>query len=122
MMTIAVVSESGEAGSDRVRVFTENQEASGATLGAAIDALHLTEDAWKGDGEPYLLLRRFGPDRFFSASQRARLVELMAQWREARDADKELPTASQEELEALIEAEQKAMVARSQALLGATRP
>ena len=118
-MNIAVVSESQEAGGSRVRVFTGTQEATGATLGAALDALHLAEETW--DGEPYLLLRRFRADRFFPSAQRERLAALMAQWRESRDAGHVFPAALQSELESLVEAEQEGMVARSQALIDATR-
>lgn len=120
-MTIAVVSESQERGTKRVQIFTDRQQASGATLGAAIDALQLTDESWENDGESYLLLRRFQPDRFFPAPQRARLIELMAQWRTARDRGENLSEELQGELETLVDAEQEAMVARSQALLVAAR-
>jgi hypothetical protein len=119
-MTIAIVSESEENGNARVRVFSHDKEASGATLGAAIDALHLTPETWGNNDEPYLLLRRFQSDRFFPQEKRVRLVTLMAQWRVARDNNQLFSPELQQELEDLVEAEQEAMIARSQALLDAT--
>lgn len=118
-MTIAVVSESQSEGAPRVHIFTKNHEASGETLGAAIDALHLTEESWSE--EPYLVLRRFQPDDFFPQEKRARLTTLMAQWRAARDSNQALSPVLQTELDQLIEDEQEAMLERSQALLDATR-
>lgn len=120
-MTIAVVSESQEEGPDRVRVFTQGKEASGETLGAAIDALQLSDAVWSEGEEPYLLLRRFRPDRFFSAEQRERLAVLMEQWRAARDRNESLTLELQQELESLVQAEEAATLARTQALLDATR-
>jgi hypothetical protein len=120
LMTITVVPESEESGNARVRVFSRDKEASGATLGAAIDALGLSEEAWGSDGEPYILLRRFHPDRFFPEKQRTRLINLMAEWRVARDSNQPFPPELQSELESLIEAEQVATIARSQAPFAAT--
>ena len=112
---IAIVSEQTGQGDKQVRVFTQSQEASGATLGAALDALQLWDD------EPYLLLRRFQADRFFSEAQRQQLTTLMHQWHEARDAGRTLVPELQSKLEDLIEAEEQATLMRSQALLEATR-
>jgi hypothetical protein len=121
LMTITVVSEPAKNGTPCIRVFTRGKEASGATLGAAIDALNLTDDAWEASGEPYLVLRRFQADRFFPEEKRARLAFLMEQWRVARDSEKSFASELQAELETLVEAEQEGMIARSQALLEATR-
>lgn len=120
-MTIAIVAETPEKNSKRVRIFTQGKEASGETLGAAIDALQLTDAMWDSSEEPYLLLRRFQPDRFFPAPQRARLCVLMAQWREAQETSKPFATELQSELESLVQAEEDATLARSQALIEATR-
>ncbi|MBB6051273.1 hypothetical protein [Armatimonas rosea] len=120
-MTIAVISETPEKDTQRVHVFTKNKEASGETLGAALDALQLTDSLWEGSEEPYLLLRRFQADRFFPTPQRERLRALMAQWREAQESAQPFATELQSELESLIQAEEEATIARSQALLEATR-
>ena len=60
-----------------------------------------------------------GGDEFFSAAQVARLADLMARWRVARDAGRTLPPADQAELDALIAAELEAATARSAAILAA---
>ena len=60
-----------------------------------------------------------GGDEFFSAAQIARLADLMARWRDARDAGRSLPAADQAELDALTAAELEAAIARSAALLAA---
>ena len=61
-----------------------------------------------------------GGDQYFSAAQIARLADLMARWRTARDAGRPLPAADQAELDALIADELRAATARSADL--AARP
>ncbi len=61
-----------------------------------------------------------GGDEFFSAAQVARLADLMARWRVARDAGRPLPAADQAEPDALIADELRAATARSADL--AARP
>ena len=56
-------------------------------------------------------------DGFFSNEQIARLTELMARWRAARDTGVSFPADDQDELDRLIEAELMAAIARSAALL-----
>ncbi|MGI4789488.1 MAG: hypothetical protein ACRYFS_11635 [Janthinobacterium lividum] len=53
------------------------------------------------------------PDEFFIADQQRRLQELMAAWRQARDAGTVLSTGEQQELDTLIEVELSASAARS---------
>ena len=60
---------------------------------------------------------RFHDAGFFTAEQQARLNELMARWRAARDGGTVLSPAEQEELEALVEAEVRAASRRTVALL-----
>jgi hypothetical protein len=55
------------------------------------------------------------PDDLFTAAQQARLAELMARWRAARDEGRTLPADEQAELVALVEAELAASAARSAA-------
>jgi hypothetical protein len=57
------------------------------------------------------------PDQFFTAEQQQRLEELMARWRQARDAGLLLPQAEQAELDALVEAELRASMQRAAALV-----
>jgi hypothetical protein len=119
-MTITVTTETPENGTPRVRAFASGKEATGATIGAAIDALHLMDDMQEGD-EPYIVIQRFRADRFFPEPQRTRLKTLMQVWRVARDAGEVFPARLQEELDVLVAVEQEAMIARSQYLLEKTR-
>jgi hypothetical protein len=63
-----------------------------------------------------IVVQQLRPDSFFSAGQQKRLGELMARWREARDAQRALPIEDQAELDALIQAELKAAGERAAAL------
>jgi hypothetical protein len=62
------------------------------------------------------------PDRYFTAEQRARLEELMALWRVARDSSAQLPPEQQAELEALVEAQLEGAALRAEALLNDLKP
>ena len=64
-----------------------------------------------------MIVQSFSPDRFFGAEQQARLAELMARWRRARDTGAELPAEEQAELDALIDEEIRASARRTAALL-----
>jgi hypothetical protein len=55
-------------------------------------------------------------DELFTAEQQQRLAELMERWKAARDAGNPLPPEEQAELDALVEAEQRAAIERSAAL------
>ena len=57
------------------------------------------------------------PDQFFGAEQQARLDELMARWRAARDAGGALSLAEQAELDNLVNAEVRAAGERTAAVL-----
>ena len=56
------------------------------------------------------------PDPFFTESRRRRLEELMAKWRDARDAGLRLPSEDQAELESLVDAELCAAADRAAAI------
>jgi hypothetical protein len=60
-------------------------------------------------------------DEHFTAEQQARLANLMALWRTARDAGERLPPDDQAELDALITVELRAVIARSAAALSRGR-
>jgi len=57
-------------------------------------------------------------DEFFSEAELSRLAELMGRWRTARDAGDTLSSKEQAELDALIEAELFAAMARSAKAVG----
>ncbi len=56
-------------------------------------------------------------DEFFTAANRMRLSVLMAQWRQSRDAGTAFPKSDQVELDALVNAELRGTIARSEAAL-----
>jgi len=119
-MTITIVPEAAtDDGPFRAR--NGSREATGATVGAALDAL--TAQLSEADDDTsgtLVLIQRFRPDRFFTSEQRERLALLMQTWRTARDSGATLPPNEQAELEALVQAELGGMAARAQALLDDT--
>ena len=62
------------------------------------------------------------PDRYFTADQQRRLADLMAAWRQARDAGTPFPVADQQELDALVQAEVVVATERARQLLRDSRP
>lgn len=58
------------------------------------------------------------PDRFFTAEQIARLQELMAVWRTARDTGAVLDADEQVELDGLVSAELQGMIERTRERFG----
>ncbi len=66
---------------------------------------------------PLAIAQWMQPDRFFSAAQQQQLTRLMAEWRTQRDQGESLAPDTQQELEALVEAELLASAARAAAML-----
>ena len=118
MTTIAVLpAADGSAG---YRAVADGVEAAGHTPGQALDAL--TARTGTPAGAAVVLIQPVGGDEFFTDAQLARLADLMARWRHARDAGRPFPPADRAELDALIADELRAATARTAALLRATRP
>jgi len=65
-----------------------------------------------------VVVRSSRPDRFFGASRRQRLRELLDAWRKAKDTGAALPPEGQAELDALIKTEFRASVDRAALLAG----
>ena len=63
-----------------------------------------------------MIVQPAAADEFFTADQQRRLGDLMARWRQARDAGTPLPPADQAELDALIATELRAAAARTAAV------
>ena len=103
MTTVAILPVETTLGTRSYQAFSGQRCAEGTTAGAALDALSLQFPELAD--EPMIVVQRFRPDQFFSATQQQRLQELMHLWREARDTGYPLLPADQEELDALIEAE-----------------
>lgn len=114
MTTIAILPESIEPGRVTYRAISGQQQSVGKTAGEALDALTaaLTHEA----SATMVIVQHQQADRFFNATQQARLKDLMLRWRAARDAGEALPLAEQSELDALVEAEMRASGERAAAL------
>jgi hypothetical protein len=115
MIKIAILAIPTASGAIAYRAVAGDRQSEGSTAGEALDALmtQLSEDE-KGT---LIIVQSFRPDRFFTQAQQQRLAELMARWREDRDAGRSLPAFEQAELEALIEEEVRASGRRTAALL-----
>ena len=108
MTTIAVLPSAGEPG---YRAVADGDEATGTTPGQAIDALVGRTGGPRGT--MLIIVQPAGADEFFTAAQQARLSDLMARWRLARDAGGGLAATEQAELDALLAAELSAAAARA---------
>ncbi len=107
-MTTAVQIEKESQESPRFRATAGKRQSLGRTPGEALDALLATEDA---DIESSaILIQRFVPDKYFTEAQYERMQHLLSN----RSALKEHENA---ELDALIDAELDATIARADALL-----
>ena len=118
-MTVTIFPEYTSTGTQQgYRARLDKHEATGATVGAALDAL---SDSWETQGEALsgmlVIVQHFRPDAFFTAAQQERLRTLMAEWRTARDREESLSPSEQTELELLIQAEQIGMQQRAEAML-----
>ncbi|MGH9944557.1 MAG: hypothetical protein ACRD9R_19590 [Pyrinomonadaceae bacterium] len=110
-MTITILPER----TDTYRAVTGDKESTGRTAGEALDALasQLTED----ESGTLIIVQNRKADRFFNATQQARLTEL----RQLRQAGA-LSTEEERELENLVEAELHGARQRAEALLHALKP
>lgn len=86
----------------------------GATAGEALDAL--TAQLPVDEAATLVIVQSRRPDQFFTATQQARLRDLMERWRTLRDQGEVLPPDEQKELDALIEAELRASAVRAAAM------
>src|SRR5262249_39273050 len=100
MTKIAVFREDAGAEEMAFRAVTRRNQAMGRTAGEVLDAL--TAQLPGEERDTLIIVRNLGPDHFFTAEQRRRLEQLMAEWRSARDAGRPLPADEQAELEQLI--------------------
>jgi hypothetical protein len=100
MPTVTITPESGPQEAVLYRARANGHQALGRTAGEALDGL--SAQLASAPGTTVVLVQRLGGDEFFGAAQTARLRELMARWRSARDAGVSLLPSEQRELEALI--------------------
>lgn len=114
MTTIQIRPMSDENGNVIYQAIAGNQLSVGTTAGQALDALTAMIGEQQGS---FWVVSRFEPDTFFSATQQARLAELMGMWRSARDTETVFPEVLQTELDELVEAELQASIARAKSLV-----
>jgi hypothetical protein len=113
MTAIAIFPDATETPSC-YRAISGQMQGMGRTAGEALDALVAQLDV-SGIG-PLLVVQPCQADAWFTAEQQQRLQELMDRWRTARDSGIRLPAQEQAELDALVEAELRGAIARSEAL------
>ncbi len=113
MTCIGIRTEECEPGEPRFRAIAGDRPSVGRTMGEALDAL--TAD-W-GDDIPQtaVLIQRFQSDSYFTAAQYGRMQELLAH-------RASLTAEERTELEALIDAELEATVARTGRLARPRQP
>jgi regulator of protease activity HflC (stomatin/prohibitin superfamily) len=113
MTSIVMRTEQSETGAPRFRAIAGQRQSIGRTMGEALDAL--TAD-WGNDiQETTVLIQRFQPDPYFTQAQYDRMQALLVR----RTA---LTVAEREELEALIDTELEATVARTERLVRPSQP
>jgi hypothetical protein len=114
MTKISVFRENSGAEGMAFRAVTVRNQAMGRTAGEALDALasQLPED----EADTLIIVRSLAPDRFFTAAQRDRLLELMALWQTARENGERLSSDEQSALESLIDAGVRGATERAAAL------
>ncbi|MGZ8216638.1 hypothetical protein [Methylomagnum sp.] len=104
MTAIAIRPVQKGAGEPQFRAIAGNRQTVGRTMGEALDAL--TAEWNDSTGETVVLIQRFQPDAYFTQAQHDRMQALLAR----RHA---LSGEERQELEALIDSEVNATVARS---------
>jgi hypothetical protein len=120
MTTIAIFPESSGTQPTGYRAVAGSRQSVGRTAGEALDALTAQLD--EAERGTLVVVQHRRPDRFFTAEQQQRLQELMTRWRAARDSQTHLPADEQAELQALVEAELRAAMARAAALADGLAP
>jgi len=108
MTAIAIRTEEKETGEHRFRAIAGNRQSIGRTMGEALDAL--TAEWGDSIHETVVLIQRFQPDEYFTQAQYDRMQALLAR----RTA---LTPKERAELEALLDAEGDATVARTERLV-----
>jgi hypothetical protein len=111
---VALFQQETESAGWAFRAVAGGRTSMGRTAGEALDTL--TAQFSDQDAETLVIIRNLRPDGYFTALERQRLEQLMAQWNDARAAGTTLLAADQTELEELIDAEIQAATARAAAL------
>jgi len=115
MTKVAILPEPAQSGQLAYRAVSGGRQSVGKTAGEALDAL--TSSLPENEAGTLVIVQHQRPDQFFTAEQQARLNELMARWRAARDGGGVFSPVDQAELNTLVEAEVRAASQRTLALL-----
>ncbi len=105
MSSIAIRTDQKETGERRFRAIAGDRQSLGRTMGEALDAL--TAEWGDSIQETVVLIHRFQPDQYFTQAQYDRMQDLL-------DRRSALTPEERRELEALIDAEVDATVARTE--------
>jgi hypothetical protein len=114
MTKVAVYHDSADLELMSYRAVSGRKQAMGRTAGEALDAL--ASQLPQEETGPLVIVRKMGPDQFFSAEQRSRLEELTELRRKAIAANSRLAAHDEAELEQLVDAELRAATRRATAL------
>ena len=104
MTAIAIRTEKKDTGQLRFRAIAGDRQSLGRTMGEALDAL--TQEWEDSTQETVVLIQHFQPDAYFTQDQYDRMQTLLAR-------RTQLTPEERTELEALIDAELDATVART---------
>jgi hypothetical protein len=120
MTKVDILQEPAEGGTLTYRAVAGEKQSVGRSAGEALDALtaQLSDD----EAGTLIVVQGRRPDEFFTAGQQRRLLELMTEWRDARDRGAELPAELQTELDQLVDAELQASARRARAILAKLAP
>ena len=113
MSSIVIRTDQKETGERRFRAIAGHRQSLGRTMGEALDAL--TAEWGDSIQETVVLIQRFQPDQYFTQAQYDRMQALL-------DRRSALTPEERRELEALIDAEVDATVARTERQAPTTQP
>lgn len=113
MTTVSILPVSNEKGELSYRAIAGYAQSTGKTPGQALDAL--TAQLGESEFNTLLVIQKFQPDKFFTAQQQARLIELMELYQKACNQGQQLSEELQAKLENLVEAELQAATLRTTA-------
>ena len=113
MTAVVIRTDQKEAGEYQFRAISGDRQCLGRTMGEALDAL----TAGWGDSVPetVVLIQRFQPDQYFTQAQYDQMQELLAR-------RSSLTPEERTELEALIDVEVDATVARTETRVRTQQP
>lgn len=112
MSTITITPES--SASKRFRAVRGSHVTTGSSIGNAID--EMAKETGFDRELSVVIVNPMQPDQFFSAAQRDRLSDLMAQWRTARDHHQPFAVELKRDLDELIKTELVATMERAKYL------